>query len=87
VYLSQSGRRGRSPYTASRPSTGGRMGGTVSGKVRAAAGARAGRAAAEEGMTGAISVPVTAASRSGRQDRSAPWGGTMGYDTGPEASR
>ena len=41
---------------------------------RAAAGARAGRAAAEEGMTGAISVPVTAASRGGRQDRSAPWG-------------
>jgi hypothetical protein len=39
-----------------------------------AAGARAGRAAAEEGMTGAISVPVTPASRSGRRDRSAPLG-------------
>jgi len=46
--------------------------GTVSGKVRAAAGARAGRGAAEEGMTGAISVPVTAAPRCGRRDRSAP---------------
>ena len=39
--------------------------------MRAAAGARAGRAAADEGMTGAISVPVTAASRGGRRDRSA----------------
>jgi hypothetical protein len=26
-------------------------------------------------MTGLISVPVTAASRGGRRDRSAPWGG------------
>jgi len=44
--------------------------------VRAAAGARAGRTTAEEeGMTGAISVPVTAASRGGRRDRSAPGGG------------
>jgi hypothetical protein len=64
-----------SPYTTSRGSAGGRPGGTVSGKVRAAAGARVGRAAAEEGMTGAISVPVTAASRCGRRDQSAPWGG------------
>ena len=32
-------------------------------------------AAAGEGMTGAISVPVTAASRGGRRDRSARWGG------------
>jgi len=54
-----------SPYTTSRPSADGRTGGTVSGKVRAAAGARAGRAAAEEGMTGAISVPVTAAPAAG----------------------
>ena len=64
-----------SPYTTSRASAGGRTGGTASGKVWAAAGARAGRAAAEEGMTGAISVPVTAASRGGRRDRSARWGG------------
>src|SRR5207344_1837020 len=62
-------------YTTSRPRAGGRTGGTVSGRVRAAAGARAGRAAAEEGMTGVIRVPVTAASRGGRRDRSAPWGG------------
>ena len=62
-----------------RPRAGGRLsaGGTASGSIRAAAGARAGRpaAAAGEGMTGAISVPVTAASRGGRRDRSAPWAG------------
>jgi hypothetical protein len=68
-----------SPYTTSRPRAGGRLraGGTASGRVRAVAGARAGRpaAAAGEGMTGAISVPFTAAPRGGRRDRSAPWGG------------
>ena len=47
-----------SPYTTSSgASAGGRAGGTASGSsVPGSAGARAGRAAADEGMTGAISV-------------------------------